>query len=124
MFLLYKELQLFCIYNTCHRQCYFARDIRLVLLHRHFPQLVCSPQYGWFCISLVSCSPGLLLLYRPSDLSMIPVNSIITDYFCFHILHELNFHYEVLVFWNLLSFLLGTFVSFFSSSFFFFLLLL
>ena len=27
-------------------QCYFAREIRSVPLHQHFPQFVCSAQYG------------------------------------------------------------------------------
>ena len=41
-------LQLFCIYNLCYMQCYLARKICSVLLNQHFPQFVCSVQYGWF----------------------------------------------------------------------------
>ena len=33
MFLRYIVLQLFCIYNLCYMQCYFARKICSVLLH-------------------------------------------------------------------------------------------
>ena len=44
----YTVLQLFCIYSLCYMQCYFVREICFVLLHQHFPQYVCSAQYGCF----------------------------------------------------------------------------
>jgi hypothetical protein len=48
MFLEHIVLQLFCIYNLCQTSCYFAREICFVLLHKHFPQYVCSVQYDLF----------------------------------------------------------------------------
>jgi len=48
MFLEYVILKLFSIYNLCNIKCYFALKICFVPLHSHFPQYVCSAQYGCF----------------------------------------------------------------------------
>jgi len=52
------------------------------------PQYVCSAQYGcFFCSSLISCSPGMLLKYCLRDFEMVPVAPVvagITFAFTFH----------------------------------------
>ena len=40
MFLGYTVLQLFCIYNLCYMWCYFAREMRFVLLDHYFPIII------------------------------------------------------------------------------------
>jgi hypothetical protein len=41
-------LQLFCFYNLCYMYFYLARETCSVISHKHFPQYVCSAQYGCF----------------------------------------------------------------------------
>jgi len=80
-------LQLFCIYNLCYMQCYFACEICSVLLHEHFPQHMHSANMAVFCISLILCFPSMLLRYCLSDFEMVPVTPIITGItfaFTFH----------------------------------------
>jgi hypothetical protein len=48
-----------------------------VLLHPHFPQYVCSVQYGRYRSSLISCFPGMLLRYCVSDFEMVPVLGVL-----------------------------------------------
>jgi hypothetical protein len=51
---------LFCILNN------------FLLLHQYFPKYVCSDPYGFFyCSSLISCYPGMLLRYFLSDFEMV-----------------------------------------------------
>ena len=45
MFILYRMLQLFYIYNLYYTQCYFACKICLVPVNQCFTQYVCSAQY-------------------------------------------------------------------------------
>jgi membrane-associated HD superfamily phosphohydrolase len=65
------------------------------------------PIWLFFCNSLISCFPGMLLRNCLSDFEMVPVAPVINRYhFRFHIPHALNFYYEVFIFLNLLGFFL------------------
>ena len=69
VFLRYVVLQLFCIYSLSYTLCYFAREICFVPLHQHFPQSVCSAQYGCLQFLNFGLSLLLLLLLLPSSSS-------------------------------------------------------
>ena len=90
MFLRYIVLQLFCIYNLCYMLCYFVREICFVFLHQHFPQFVCSAQYGCFFLLFLNFVLNYMMLrycYCLRDFEMVPVAPIIagiTFAFTFH----------------------------------------
>ena len=54
----------------------------------------------FFCSSLISCSPGMMLRSCLSDFEIVPVAPIMyyQNHFYFNIPHVLNFYYEVLIY--------------------------
>jgi hypothetical protein len=55
MFLRYTVLQLFCIYNLCYVQCYFAVKYVLYFYISTFRSLCAVHNTAVFCSSLISC---------------------------------------------------------------------
>jgi len=89
----YTLLQLFCIYSLCYMYCNFARELYFVLFHQRFPQDMCRAQYGcFFCGSLVSCFPGMLLRYVSVTLKWFQSPLLLLVSLCFYIQHALYFY--------------------------------
>jgi hypothetical protein len=62
-------------------------EICFVLLNWHLPHYVCNAQYGFFCSTLISYFPGMVLRYCRSDFEMVPVAPVVTGItfaFTFH----------------------------------------
>ena len=82
-------------------RCYFAREICFVLYIRTFRSMCALPNKLFFCSSLISCFPGMLLRYCLSNFEMVPVAPIIsgiTFAFTFHmrwISNVRNLYYKI-----------------------------
>jgi hypothetical protein len=72
--------------SGAHNCTYFFRCCQPILLlaassssgWQHFPQYVCSAQYGCFCSSIIFCFPGMLLRYCLSDFEIVPVTPVVS----------------------------------------------
>ena len=82
-FLRYIMLQLFCVYNLRHMQCYFPRQAFCTFTLVLFESMCAVPSVAVFCSCLMSCFPGNLFRYFLNDVQMVQVAAVVTGTFLF-----------------------------------------
>ena len=88
------------LFRPCNMFCTFTLPLSAVCVQ-------CPVWLFFFCSSLISCFPGMLLRYCLSDFEMVSVAPVITGTaFVSYILHVLYLYCKFLIFYNIPGFFL------------------